>query len=367
MRVLTVGNRPPDPSAGGLEVVWADLVAGLRAAGHEVGALHPPELAGYWDDGRWRRPGPAGAWSLDRRARRTLRERLGGADVVVWITLGGLPLSLLAEAERAGVPQIGLVHDAWLLYGPMQDRWHRFTRRAVPSPEGMVWCANSAFTAQSISQVLGDALVEVVRPGVDLGLFRPAPARDTWEGRLVSVGRLGQEKGLRHAVEALGQLPGATLTVHGPPHPDEEAELRRVAAAAGAGDRLVLAGPLSRADVPAAYAAADAVVFCVVWQEPWGLVPLEAMAVGRPVIATGTGGSAEYLRDGENCLLVPRFDGGAIAAAVAHLRDDPALRARLVEGGRATAQAHAQARFVARQIDVIVRTAGGAGVPGPLA
>ena len=53
---------------------------------------------------------------------------------------------------------------------------------------------------------------------------------------------------------------------------------------------------------PGAYAAADALLFCVEWPEPFGLVPLEAMAVGTPVVATGTGGSAEYLRDGENCL-----------------------------------------------------------------
>ena len=57
------------------------------------------------------------------------------------------------------------------------------------------------------------------------------------------------------------------------------------------------------------YAAADAVLFPVQWEEPWGLVPLEAMAVGRPVVASGTGGSAEYLRDEENCLIYSPLDG----------------------------------------------------------
>src|SRR3712207_7411597 len=53
------------------------------------------------------------------------------------------------------------------------------------------------------------------------------------------------------------------------------------------------------------------------WLEPWGLVPLEAMAVGTPVVASGRGGSGEYLRHGENCLIAD-VEGGSseVAAAV---------------------------------------------------
>lgn len=353
MRVLTVGNRAPDPSAGGLEVVWADLVAALRSRGHDVDVLHPPALPSYWHDGAWRRVGPLGAWRVDRGARRALRRQLPGADVVLWATLGGLSLSLLDEVEAAGVPQVGLVHDAWMLYAPRHDVWHRLRRRPFRPPPSVLWCANSAFTRDATTAQVPLARVEVLRPGVDLGLFAPSPAPGPWGGRLVHVGRLGPEKGVRHAVEALAALPGATLTVHGPAHPDEERELHRLAAALGVSDRLVLGGPLERADVPAAYAAADAVVFGVVWAEPWGLVPLEAMAVGRPVVATGTGGSAEYLRHERNCLLVPRQDGGALAAAVARLAADPALRRRLVEDGRRTAADHDAAAFLDRQVAVV--------------
>ena len=71
------------------------------------------------------------------------------------------------------------------------------------------------------------------------------------------------------------------------------------ARAAGLDVRFLGAKP--RAELRDVYAAADVVVFPVQWNEPWGLVPLEAMSVGRPVVASGTGGSAEYLRDGENC------------------------------------------------------------------
>ena len=93
------------------------------------------------------------------------------------------------------------------------------------------------------------------------------------------------------------------------------------------------------------YAAADVVVFPVRWAEPWGLVPLEAMAVGRPVVATCTGGSAEYLRDGENCLVVPAEDPDALARAVARLSSDAALRDRLRARGFETAARFTEASF----------------------
>ena len=93
------------------------------------------------------------------------------------------------------------------------------------------------------------------------------------------------------------------------------------------------------------YAAADAVVFPVIWEEPWGLVPLEAMGIGRPVAATGRGGSAEYLEDGENALLFPAGDAPALAAAVERLAADAGLRARLRERGAETAARHTERRF----------------------
>jgi glycosyltransferase involved in cell wall biosynthesis len=100
----------------------------------------------------------------------------------------------------------------------------------------------------------------------------------------------------------------------------------------------------------AVYAAADAVVFPVRWAEPWGLVPLEAMAVGRPVVATATGGAAEYLRHEHNCLVFEPGDARALGAAVTRLRDDAALRSQLRAGGVATV-----ARFTDQAFQAAVR------------
>ena len=79
-------------------------------------------------------------------------------------------------------------------------------------------------------------------------------------------------------------------------------------------------------------------MFPVRWREPWGLVPLEAMAVGRPVVASRAGGGpAEYLEDGRNCVQFDVDDAGGLAGAVERLAIDAALRERIVRGGRATA------------------------------
>ena len=87
-------------------------------------------------------------------------------------------------------------------------------------------------------------------------------------------------------------------------------------------------------------------LFPVLWEEPWGLVPLEAMAVGTPVIATGAGGSGEYLEDGVNCTIyAPREDPAALAAAVRGLAGDPPLRAKLRAGGLATADRFPESGF----------------------
>ena len=71
-----------------------------------------------------------------------------------------------------------------------------------------------------------------------------------------------------------------------------------MAAGAGLADRVLFSGMVGREELISLYGRADAVVFPVRWNEPWGLVPLEAMARGRPVVATGRGGSGEYLVDG---------------------------------------------------------------------
>jgi len=99
------------------------------------------------------------------------------------------------------------------------------------------------------------------------------------------------------------------------------------------GRDILLLGTVSEADLGAWYRAADAFAFPSV-KEGFGLVVLEALAAGLPVVASDIPVFAEYLEDGESALLVPPGDGAALAGALQKLAGDPELRRRLAAGGR---------------------------------
>jgi glycosyltransferase involved in cell wall biosynthesis len=265
-----------------------------------------------------------------------------------------MSLSLIERVRRAGIPAVGVVGDDWMIYSPRVDAWYRMVRRlsalapavgllaGVPSRVDLgdaAWLFNSQTTRDRAVHESGFDLpgAQVLHPGIDAGLFRAAPGHD-WAWRLLYVGRLDERKGVDTAIECLAHLPGeATLTVLGSGDARYRAELRAQCARLGVEDRVVL-GLRPRGELPLAYAEADALLFPARWEEPWGLVPLEAMAVGTPVIATGTGGSAEYLRHRDNALVVGASARAIdLAGAVRTLASDAGLRARLRRHGLDTA------------------------------
>jgi glycosyltransferase involved in cell wall biosynthesis len=277
--------------------------------------------------------------------------------------MGGLTLGLLETVRRRGLPAVAFVHAEWIDYGRWADPWMQSFRgrrsRLVPIAEAIfrapvkprfAEAARYVFVSeytrqQALSLGLGLGDTAVAHSGIHKDFLDPAPEAD-WEWRLLYVGRLDPNKGVDTAVKALEHLPPqARLKVIGGFDAAEEARLRRLASDAGVSERVNFAGQLGRAEIVKAYGDADAVVFPVRWEEPWGLVPLEAMARGRPVVATGRGGSAEYLRDEENCLLFEADDAGALAAALSRLESDAGLRARLRRGGLETAPRHTEEIF----------------------
>ncbi|MDX8150019.1 glycosyltransferase family 4 protein [Patulibacter brassicae] len=346
-------------------------------------------LPWYWQDHAFPRRSAREVLALERRAHAALDAALAAhrPDVVALWAMGGLSTSLLGTLARRGVPVVSVVHDLWPRYVHRVDPFARRLRPlgplagpvarrlgsdAGPRPAPVARAAGGAGptatarrTAAALrrrvrgelpvlppgpvllnSRRLGNELLgaedapwpsgwRVVAPGVALP-DAPPPER-AWTGALLCLGRLDERKGVDLAVAALAQLPGHRLTVAGGGDDRVAAGLRAQAAALGIDDRVTLLGAVGRERVAALLAAHDAVLFPVRWSEPFGLVPLEAMAHGRPVVATGGGGQDEYLRDGANALVVPHEDPAAIAAAVRRLAGDPDLRARLRRGGRETA------------------------------
>jgi D-inositol-3-phosphate glycosyltransferase len=184
-------------------------------------------------------------------------------------------------------------------------------------------------------------LVRVLPCGVDHALFGPdGPAEPVPRGRhrLVAVGRLVERKGLGTVVAALAELADTELVVAGGPHPShlhQDREARRLLALAhghGVADRVHLRGRVERADVPALLRSADIVV-CVPWYEPFGMVAVEAMACGVPVVASGVGGMVDTVVDGVTGVHVRPRSPLELARAVRGLLDDPPLRASLGAAG----------------------------------
>ena len=95
---------------------------------------------------------------------------------------------------------------------------------------------------------------------------------------------------------------------------------------------------MSHAEALALYQGADIAVVPSLWREPFGLVAVEAMAAGLPVVASDTGGLSDIVRPGQTGLLVPPGDAAALAAALETLLDDAALRARMGAAGRIQAE-----------------------------
>ncbi|MCW2990040.1 MAG: glycosyltransferase family 1 protein [Solirubrobacterales bacterium] len=380
MRALTVGNMYPPHHLGGYELVWRSAAEHLRARGHEVSVLTADyrrpgvdapdpdwvhrDLLWWWRDHAWPRFGPRERLRRERHNAAVLEQRLreDRPDVVLWLAMGGMSLSLIERVRRLGIPAVGVVHDDWLVYGPRVDAWLRMWAgprggigerlTGVPVRVDFSGAAHWLFVSDFVRRKalerggLQLARTGIAHSGIDEAHLQPLGPARPWSWRLLSVGRIDPRKGIDTAIEALTELPEeAVLSIAGEGDAGTLAELRAHAARLGLGERVRFLGFQDTAQLAALYAEADTVVFPVTWDEPWGLVPIEAMAHGVPVVATGRGGSAEYLRDGNNALLHEAGDPSSLAAALHRLAADDALRQRLREGGAQTAPRHTARRF----------------------
>lgn len=181
----------------------------------------------------------------------------------------------------------------------------------------------------------------VVPCGVDVDLFRPdGPKAPRGElHRIVSVGRFVPRKGFDVVIRALPGVPGAELVIVGGPDQtgldsDPEAcRLRELARQLGVDDRVKMYGAVARKDMPAVLRSAD-VVACTPWYEPFGIVPLEAMACGVPVVASAVGGMLDtVVHDVTGRLVTPKRPD-RVAEALNRLLRDEFLRQSLGAAGR---------------------------------
>jgi glycosyltransferase involved in cell wall biosynthesis len=187
------------------------------------------------------------------------------------------------------------------------------------------------------------ARLRVVPCGVDLSLFSPkgpVARRRPGLARLLVVGRLVERKGTAEVIAALRALPEVELLIAGGPTraavmDDPEAQrLRTLAESMGVADRVHFCGMVPRTELAPLFRSADLVI-CTPWYEPFGIVPLEAMACGVPVVAAAVGGLCDTVVDGLTGVHVPPRRPDVLASIVSNLlADEPRRRAMGAAGVR---------------------------------
>jgi phosphatidylinositol alpha 1,6-mannosyltransferase len=364
MRVLYCTDTYP-PQVNGVSVVTALSVAGLRQRGWECAVVSPryPEVAEsvFTEYGNTDDPAVTTIASVPFPNYPDIRLTAPSYGTVYRVARQFKPHLIHSETEfvlgrlgqlvgqRLRVPLVSSYHTDFARYADAYgvpwlrgtisayiSRFHRRSRRTyTPS-------------APSRDDLLRSGVrdVEVWGRGVDVTTYHPRLRSDALRDKLgfghrftfLYVGRLAHEKNVEQIVEAyrlaLPSLPADStrLVIAG-------AGPREAALRAAAPEGVIFLGYLDRrTELPALYASADAFVFASL-TETLGLVVLEAMAAGLPVIATPAGGVADHLRDGENGIAYPAGDTRALAQAMVSLATDPQRVRHLSPNARATAEA----------------------------
>jgi D-inositol-3-phosphate glycosyltransferase len=349
--------NPGGPDAGGQNVHVRELAVALAARGHHVtvwtrrDAPDLPETVPLGPGVRLRHldAGPAApvpkdglvehlpamadglrrAWAVDR------------PDVVhahFWMS----GLAALAAARDLALPVVQTFHAL----GTVKRRHQGPEDTSPPGRIAAERCI--ARDANRIIATCSDEVFELARMGaprrhisvvpcgVDADRFTPhGPAMARGElRRLVSVGRLVRRKGVDETIIALAGVPDAELLIAGGSEPGsgdgdgqgdrDRDRLAALAQARGVADRVRFLGALSRSELPALLRSADAVV-CVPWYEPFGMVPLEAMACGRAVVASAVGGLVDTVVDGVTGVHVPPRNPHALAGTLRELLRSSAM------------------------------------------
>jgi phosphatidylinositol alpha-1,6-mannosyltransferase len=291
-------------------------------------------------------------WDVLRAIRRI--RQTGGIDVLCIgeLVAGGW----LARAARPllGLRAVIYVHGEEITINTSYDGSGRRRRRSLAAADGIV--AVSRFTRDHLIQAYGvpREKIALISNGVDPARFLRRPKRADLLQRygldggrvLLTVGRLSPRKGMDRVIEALPALrarfPSIRYLIVG--EGPYRTALEEMALRFGVSDAVVFAGAVSDQELVDHYALGE--VFIMANRvmpdgdtEGFGLVFLEANAMGLPVVAGDAGGSVDAVTDGVNGLVIDGDSPRRIVEAVSRLLTDDGLRASIIEQGMAVARA----------------------------
>ncbi len=385
MRLLVVHDKPRG-EVGGMNTLIAAQNALLARAGCEVAELIctvEPQPVSIHVRPSGRRVGWRAAGQL-----RSLLERLRPDAVILHSTYYAIGPSALRWLVRH-VPTVYVLHDVT----PLCPRGTRITRSGARCRElqglrciasgcyrvgeqagigsdgyGLLMRALQMRAARAVrswvapSAYLSDLLVQhgVRRDRVEVvhhfSELRPDREREPVPGRLLFAGRLVPEKGIEVLVAALGLLRTPHWSLHVAGDGPRRAGLANDLARAGLGSRVRFLGALSPDALAREYVQASVVVMPSLIPESFGLVGLESMAHGRPVVAFDSGGIAEWLRHGVTGLVAAWGDHASLAAAADALLARPEeAREMGLRGRRIALREFSPERHLERMLAILDR------------
>ena len=259
-----------------------------------------------------------------------------------------LPLCVLEFSDAVNVGTFHASYNHGHLYNlshPIIKRWHQRLHGGIAVSPAAYRYVNDAFPAD----------YKIIPNGIDIDHFssdaEPWPEYQDGKTNILFVGRLEKRKGLKYLLEAYSRLkwefPNVRLLVVGPGNLDQDSH--RIMGARALKD-VVFLGRVSYQDLPRYYASSH--IFCspATGAESFGIVLLEAMAAGKPVVASDIEGFAAIVTHGDQGLLFPRKDSEALANALSLLITDPELARRMGARGREAAKEYRWER-VASQVE----------------
>jgi len=251
----------------------------------------------------------------------------------------------LIARQRTSARLVASFHGAELLLAKRFPGLQKMLKWMVQPCDAL--SANSAFTARLVHEMIGREAI-VIPYGATVEVHEPVTTRAAAENRprILFVGRLIERKGLPYLIEAMAELRQhlpATLDVVGTGR--QRAALEQLATECGVADAVRFAGRVGDRELAQLYAASDVFVLPSIVDrrgdtEGLGVVLLEAMSYGRPVVATNVGGIPDIVRHEQTGLLVPQKDPHALAEALHRLLTDRDLAERLGAAGRDYAATH---------------------------
>lgn len=350
---------------GGVQAHVHDLADSLIALGHTVSVLSPVDDPDEADLPPYVVPaGRAVPVPYNGSVARLVFGPLSLARTRRWLREGSFDVLHVHEPT---VPSVSML-ACFAASGPIVATFHTATARSralqvfgtalQPALEKVIGriAVSPAARRVVVEHLGGDAVL--IPNGVDVGRFegaQPLPGRPDVP-TVVFLGRIDeQRKGLAVLLEALPELvslvPDVRLLVAGPGDADDVRE----AVPASLRDRVELLGRISEQDKPSVFASGD--VYCApnTHGESFGIVLVEAMAAGTPVVASDLEAFRRVLEDGRAGVLVPVRDPGALALALGDLLQDPERQSRLVAAGQRAVRAYDWAT-VTRQIVEVYET-----------